>query len=295
MIDRLKDNMSRYSFLIPSLVALGLVAVFPVIYAVRSSFYSWNLHRPAAREFVGFNNFVKLVTDYTYVNSVSITLLYTAITVGSTMILGFLLALLLKKPFKGRNVVRALLTVPMIMTQVVIGLNWRVFMWEPDYGLINWLLRLVGIRGPAWVSSVPFAFIAAAITNIWFMTPLVMIIMDASLASFPQSLEDAAKIDGASYWQRIIYVIIPILKRTFAFTLLLRITIDFRMFDIVHVLTGGGPARTTQLLSIWVYNQALRVSDMGYSNAGAILMMVIISIICSIIAYFGLIRGGEQA
>ncbi len=295
IINKCKKTITKTIFIIPSLIALGAVAVYPLIYAIRSSFHDWNLHRPDASRFIGINNYIRLFNDFTFTNSLTITLIYTLITVTGTMVLGFLLALLLQKPFKGVNLARALLTVPMIMTQVVIGLGFRVFIWEPDYGLVNWLLDLINISGPAWVSQIPYAFIAAAITHIWFMTPLVMIIMDASLANIPDNIQDATKIDGASYWQRIFYVIIPMLKKTIIFTILLRITIDFRMFDIIHVLTGGGPGRSTQLLSVWVYNQALRAHNLGYANSGALLMMVIIALICGTITYWGLLKGGPES
>jgi len=115
------------------------------------------------------------------------------------------------------------------------------------------------------------------------MTPFVMLIMEAALSGLPKEPIEAAMLDGAGYWKRVLYIIIPMLKGKILFTLIFRITIDYRMFDIVYTMTGGGPAFDTQVLSIWVYNVALRTFKVGYANAGAVVMMIFIGIICFLI------------
>jgi multiple sugar transport system permease protein len=288
VLRRSRDWLAGTLFIGPALVALGLIAVVPLMYAIFSSLHSWHFHRPALREFVGLGNFAELLSDSRYLNSLSVTTGYTLLSVTATMILGFLLALLLKEPFPGRNLVRALLTIPMIMTPVVSTLVWKTFFFEADLGLINWLLAQLGIRGPAWVATSPYAFFTLVIVNIWFMTPFVFLIMDAALAGFPRDVLDAAEIDGASYWQRVLYVIVPMLRGTIMFTLIFRITIDFREFDIIHVMTRGGPAFDTQVLSLWVYNTALRNFQVGYANAGAVLMMGMVAAVCLALLIIGL-------
>lgn len=264
----------------PSIVVLFLIAFLPILYAVRTSFWSWHLHRAGTRALAGLGNYLHLFADQRYLNSLGLTLLFTALSVSASMVLGFLLALLVQKPFKGKNLTLALLTLPMIMTPVVSALMWRFFFFEPSVGLVNWFLGILGIKGPAWVATSPWAFISVVIVNTWFMTPFVMLIMEASLSSIPKEPLEAAMLDGAGYWKRIFYVVIPLIKRTILFTLIFRITIDYRTFDIVYTMTGGGPAFDTQVLSIWVYNVALRTFEVGYANAGATVMMLVIGGLC---------------
>jgi len=264
----------------PSIVVLFLIAFLPILYAVRTSFWSWHLHRAGTRALAGLGNYLHLFADQRYMNSLGLTLLFTALSVSASMVLGFLLALLVQKPFKGKNLTLALLTLPMIMTPVVSALMWRFFFFEPSVGLVNWFLAVLGIKGPAWVATSPWAFISVVIVNTWFMTPFVMLIMEASLSSIPKEPLEAAMLDGAGYWKRIFYVVIPSIKRTILFTLIFRITIDYRTFDIVYTMTGGGPAFDTQVLSIWVYNVALRTFEVGYANAGATVMMLVIGGLC---------------
>ncbi len=282
-------------YISPALIVLFIIAIYPTMYAIWTGLWDVNFHRPEARVFVGFENYIKLFTDSRFLNSIRLTFLFTFISVAGTMVIGFLMALLFEKPFKGKNTALALLTIPMVMAPVVSALIWRVFLFEPDVGIVNWLLSLVGISGPYWVSSSPWAFMAAVTVNIWFMTPFVMLIMDAALSGLPRDTIEAAMIDGASYWQRVWHIIIPLLKGPILFTLIFRITIDYRMFDIVYTMTRGGPAFDTELLSLWVYNVALRTFQMGYANAGAVVMMILIGITCLLIVLPIMRKKGELA
>ena len=282
-----------FGFIGPALLALVVVALVPVLWAVGASLYDWHFHRPAARAFIALGNYVRLAGDQRFLNAVWVTLIYTTVSVSATMVLGTLLALLTKAPFPGKGVVRALLTVPMIMTPVVSTLVWKTFFFEADQGLINWLLGFVGIAGPAWVASSPYAFMTVLVVNIWFMTPFVYLVMDAALEGLPGEVVDAAKIDGAGYWQRVRFVILPMLRATIVFTVIFRITIDARMFEIIHVMTGGGPARDTEVLTLWVYNAALRSFHLGYGNAGGVVLMLLVGTACLAIMLLGL-RGLHQ-
>ncbi len=280
-------------YIVPSLIVLFIIAIYPTIYAIWSGFWDYNLHRPDQWVFVGFQNYLKLFSDSRFISSIGITFLFTFVSVSGTMVLGFLMALLFQKSFKGKNTALALLTIPMVMAPVVSALIWRVFFFEPDVGIVNWLLSLIGVSGPYWVSSSPWALIAAITVNVWFMTPFVMLIMEAALSGLPDETIEAAMIDGAGYWKRVWYIIIPLLKGTIIFTLIFRITIDYRMFDIVYTMTRGGPAFDTELLSLWVYNVALRTFEMGYANAGAVVMMILIGITCLLIVLPVIRKKGE--
>ena len=280
-VRRSGETVAAFLYIGPSILVLVLIAVVPVVFAFTSSLSDWHLHRAAMRAFVGLRNYARLLRDSRYLSSIGTTIAFTTFSVGISMVFGVVLALLVQKPFFGKNAVRAVLTLPMIMTPVVSTLLWRVFFFEADVGLINWLLRGVGIRGPAWVASSPYAFASIVTVQTWFMTPFVFLVVDAALESLPREPFDAAMIDGARYLQRVRYIMLPMLRDTLIFTLIFRITIDYRMFETIYVMTGGGPARDTEVLSVWVYNRALRSFDVGYANAGSVVMMVIIAAACT--------------
>jgi multiple sugar transport system permease protein len=275
-------------FIGPTLLALALVALLPTLWAIVSSLFDWHFHRPQMRSFVLFDNYLRLARDPRFLNAVGVTALYTVVSVLSTMLLGIALALLTKAPFPGKNTVRALLTIPMIMTPVVSTLVWKTFFFEADLGLVNWVLGLAGIAGPAWVASSPYALVTVLVVNVWFMTPFVYLVMDAALDGLPNEVIDASKIDGASYAQRVRFVILPMLRATIVFTVIFRITIDARMFEIIHVMTGGGPARDTEVLSLWIYNASLRNFHLGYGNAGGVVLMLLVATTCLALMLVGL-------
>ncbi len=282
------DWRATAMFIGPTIVALALVALLPTLWAMFSSLFDWHFHRPQARSFVLFDNYVRLFGDARFLNAMRVTAFYTVVSVVTTLVLGIGLALLTRAPFPGKNAVRALLTIPMIMTPVVSTLVWKTFFFEADLGLVNWVLGLAGIVGPAWTASSPSAIITILVVNIWFMTPFVYLVMDAALEGLPHEVIDAAKIDGAAYWQRVWFVILPMLRATIVFTVIFRITIDARMFEIIHVMTGGGPARDTEVLSLWIYNAALRNFHLGYGNAGGVVLMTLVAATCLVIMLVGL-------
>ncbi len=275
-----RDTKAAFAYIGPAMLVLLIVAALPLAVALATSTTNWHLHRAAQREFIGLANYVRLFADPRFIYSLRVTLLYTAVSVGVSMIGGFVLALMMRRRFPARNLVRALLTIPLIMTPVVSATMYRVFFYDADRGLFNWILRTLGLPAPVWVASWPMAFYAICIIQIWFMTPFVFLVCDAAMESLPREPFDAAKIDGAGYLQRIFRLVIPMMRDTLIFALIFRITIDYRMFDTIYVTTRGGPARYTEVMSVWVYNRALRSFDVGYANAGSVVMAIVVALIC---------------
>lgn len=281
-----RDTRDSIIYVGPSLIVLLLIAGAPLAIALSTSLTDWHLHRASAREFIGMANYVRLFADSRFLSSVGVTLSFTAVSVGVSMVAGFALALLMQRKFPMKNLARALLTIPMIVTPVVSATVFRVFFFDADRGLVNWMLRTVGISGPPWVASWPFAFYAICLAQIWFMTPFVFLVTDAAMSSLPKAPFDAAKIDGAGYAQRIVLLVLPMLRDTLIFAAIFRITIDYRMFDTIYVMTRGGPARYTEVMSVWVYNRALRSFDIGYANAGSVVMAAVVAVICLVLMLY---------
>ncbi len=281
-------------YLAPALIALAVIAVYPMFYSLFSSMFSWNLHQPHLRQFVGFRNYIDLFTSSRFLNSLQVTLGYSVLSVALSMILGFITALLIQKPFWGRGLVRTLLIIPLIIPPVVAGLLWRVFMLEPDLGLVNYFLSVIGIQGPAWLAQSRTAFLGIVIADVWVYTPFVMMIMDAALDGVPENVRESAFMDGATYVQVTFYIVLPMIRAIAMFTLLFRFTTVFRMFDIIYIMTTGGPGFATEVLSIFSYNTALRMFRMGYANASVITMAFIISLIAIIIIKITQRMGGSR-
>ena len=181
--------------------------------------------------------------------------------------------------------------VPFVTTQIVVGLIGRMFIWESEYGLINYLLGLLKVDGPQWLISRETALFAVTVTNAWRMTPLALIIFYAALASIPEEAIEAAVVDGANSFQLFFKVKLPMIKFHVGFVMLLILTSVFKEFDVIYSMTGGGPGRATNVLSMLVYNMGVSSAYMGVASAISFSMFLIITVVS--FAYIIITRLGE--
>ncbi len=281
-----KKRLMVVTFLAPALIVLFIVVFYPIIYAVYRSFFNWSLLSVDQSTFIGLQNYITALNTPAFLESMRVTLLYSAGTTVPSIALGFALALVLNKVKKGKAIIRSMLLIPMMMAPVVVGLTWRVFFFDSYFGIINYVLSLVGISGPSWLSQGPTAVFAIIILSIWVWFPFSLLVLEAALSKLPKPPFEAAVIDGATPWQCFWKITIPMLQSPLIFVFLLRITTDFRNFDIVHVMTMGGPGRATQLMSLYTFFQGMRAYRLGYANALGVIMMIVLGIICFVIVRF---------
>ena len=237
--------------------------------------------------FVGFENFIKGLGNQGFLDALKVSGLFALVVVSSEMILGTGVALLLNEPFRGRNLVRALLILPWAVPTTVNAIMWRLI-YNPEYGALNSLLFQLGFLDSyiSWLGSADKALWSVMFADVWKNFSLVAMIALASLQTLPDSQIEAAKIDGAGAWQRFRYITLPHLIPSLQVALVLRIIEAVKVFDIIYVMTKGGPANKTRSASIFVYQEAFTNSRMGSGAAYAIIM---VSLIMILIAFY--IRG----
>jgi len=268
----------------PAFIALIVVLIYPLGYSLWLSFHQWTLRTfRQGVPFVGFQNYIDLFSNPDFLNSLRITFTFVFCAISIEFVLGMGLALLLNHDLKGKNFYRAMILLPMMCTNVVIGLTWRLLL-NYQYGLVNYYMGRVGIPPVEWLSSPQVAMASVVLVDVWNTTSFVALMLLAGLQSLPEEPFEAAKIDGASGWQTFFYLTLPLLRPFILVALLWRFIDTFRIFDVIYLLTAGGPARVTETVSIYVYRYGFQSFNLGIAAASSFTMLLIMLVIAGIMA-----------
>lgn len=290
------NRMTGYGFVLPALVALSLVAVYPILYNLGLSFANWNLLRTdAPTGFAGLRNYTRVISDRHFQNSLYVTAQFVVGSVGLSVLFGLALALLLNRETPFHTFMRRILIIPFVLSPALIGYSWRFFL-HPEFGIVYYLLS--GIipmeEGIYWVADARYAMMTLIMVDVWQWTPFVTLTFMAGLASIPKEMTEAAMVDGATKIQSFFFVTLPFLIPTLMITLIFRTIYSLKEFDKMLLLTKGGPGRATELVSFYIYKQALVVFNMGKSAAAAFILALIMAALLAILAKI-LIRPGEKS
>ncbi|MGN8153182.1 carbohydrate ABC transporter permease [Agrobacterium sp. 22094] len=264
-------------FLAPAVLTLFFIGIYPTIFALVTSFRRYNIARP--REgfpFVGFENYASVLSDSTFWASLFLTAKFYVTVLPIEIVLGLMIALLLHKPGMGflKSLARVTLVVPLATTYAVVGLIGRLI-FNGDFGVANWFLDILGIGGIDWLGSQSGAFAAIAIMDIWQWTPFCALIFLAGLSMVPGEIEEAARLETSSKLSLLRFVQLPYLMPGLTALLILRSADVLKLFDMVFVMTRGGPGSATDLVSIYIQRIGFRVFDLGTASAQAILLLII--------------------
>lgn len=271
-----RERWMSLLFMAPAVLFLLLTSVYPLLYSLRLSFYSWNMTVPNSQPvFVGLRNYTQLFSDANFLASVRITLVFVITAVALEFLLGMALALLATSSLRAMGLIRTVLLIPLMMTPVVAGVLWRT-LYHSDYGAINFFIGLLGIPPQTYVGDPKQALASVIAVEIWQQLPVVVFILAAGIQSLPVDLYKAARVDGASAWQIFREITLPLLRPVILVVLLLRIMDAFRVFDIIWTLTFGGPGRTTELLSMLIYKTGLQFFQIGQASAMSWLFLLTI-------------------
>jgi multiple sugar transport system permease protein len=264
------------------------MTIFPFVYTVTLSLNRWNLTFARPRTFIGLGNYEAILTSADFWASAARTFWYVGACVSIEFVLGILIAFLLDTQFVGRNIVRTLILLPMVMAPVVAGLIWR-FIFNDEWGLANDIIRLFGLGSKAWLVDPRLAFCAVIVADVWQWTPFIVLITLAGLQAVPRELIEAARVDGATWVQIQRFVALPTIRTVLAIGLLIRLIDAFRNVDQIFVMTYGGPGVATSVLGFYTYLKGFKFFDMGYTAALGVIMLFIISVLAQII--IGIITG----
>lgn len=273
-----RNNVVGYSFILPNLIGYSLFVFIPVCFSFILSVMKWDGSQ-APMEFVGMANFVKIFGDKVFRSSFLHTVQYAAMTVLPTLVLALLLAVLLNSKIKGIALFRTAFFFPHFASIVAVGAVWNM-LFQPEFGPINEFLKFLGVANPpGWVVSTDWAMVAISIVSIWKYMGYYMIVYLAALQGISSSLYEAAGIDGANAWQKLRYITIPMLTPTTFFVLIMLTIQCFKVFDLVYVMTGGGPGNATKTLVNYIYEKAFVSWELGPASAGAIILFAVVLVI----------------
>ena len=276
----------------PALTFLALLSIWPFAYLLYASFTSYQLAIPVPTEWVGLGNFAKIFANSRFWSSLSITLVFALLAVPLQIALGLGLALLLNGLSRGREIYASLFLIPMMLAPIVVGFSWNLFL-NPIYGPLNALLRGLGFAPPAWASSPDWALPTVVLVDIWQWTPFVMVVLLAGLRSIPARIFEAARVDGSNRWQTFVHIVLPMLIPYMTVAFVLRFIDSFKVFDVVYILTKGGPGTSTQNLAYYTYDMGFGRFDFGLAGALSLVQLVLLTV--GITAILSLVRRRDRA
>lgn len=285
-------KLERYSFVVPAIVLLLTITIFPLIFSLAVSLNTWDLRTNVLWDFVGLGNYQRaFLKDSRFWHSLWVTLRIGLPAITLQFLLGFALALLLNRELPGTRLFNTLLVLPVMVSPMVTALIFRM-LYHEKYGAINALLSYAGLpRDTAWLADRTLATVAVILTDTWQWTPLMMMILLAGLQSISPELIEAAKVDGANRLQVFRHVTLPLLRLPILVALLIRFIDVIKMFDSVFILTKGGPGSTTETVSMYIYLAGFRYSRMGYASALSYLLLIFTSILSTL---FVRVTGGKE-
>ncbi len=273
---------SYWPFVIPALVGVLAVIIFPWLFTIWMSFNEWKVGSPTT--FVGLANYVRLPNDPRFVEAVGHTLVYSVLSVLMPVIFGTFAAVVFHAKFPFRGFLRAIFIMPMMATPVAIALVWTM-MFHPQLGVLNYLLSLVGIPPQLWVFHPATVIPSLVLVETWQWTPLVMLIVLGGIAALPTEPYESAQIDGAGMWQMFRYITLPLILPFIFIAAMIRGIDAVKSFDIIFAITQGGPGSASETINVYLYSVAFVYYDLGYASAIAVIFFVLIVMLAALLLY----------
>jgi multiple sugar transport system permease protein len=264
-------------FVIPALIAIFAVIIFPWVFTLWMSLFDWKIGSTA--KFIGLDNYISLSTDKRFIASILRTLYFTSLAVILPLIIGTIAALVFNRKFPLRGLFRGVFLLPMMATPVAISLVWTM-MFHPQQGVLNYLLSLIGIAPSEWVYSSKLAIPCLVMVDVWQWSPLVMLIVLGGLSSLPTDPFEAAHLEGASSWQVFRHVTFPLVLPFIMVAAVVRLIDAIKTFDTIYVITQGGPGTASETINLYLYLQAFSFFQIGKSSAVVVVFFVLVVALC---------------
>ncbi len=273
-----------FTLLAPAMLVIAATSTYPLLFALNSSFRRWQLSRsPTPGKFIWFNNYARVFDDRFFLNSIQVTIIFTIISVGLTILIGLGIALILQRPGRFNMFITTLLIFPFAVSPALKGYTFR-FMLNPEYGILDQMIDFIWPFSAdlVWLANSFWALFWLSMTETYGWAPLIALMFIGALNAIPSDIFESAKVEGATNWQLFRHITLPLLSPVIIIATLLKTIFSFKMFDQVVTMTGGGPGRATQTLNYYVYQTAFVTLDMGYASALSYVLIVAMSIF----AYF---------
>jgi len=268
------DRRQAFAYPAPAVVTLFLIVIIPIVFNLYLAFTKWTIGLGQPR-FIGLGNFLELLSDERVLNGVKVMIYFSGLSLSLEMVLGLLIAVYFNRQFKGSEAVQAIYILPFAATPVAVALIWRI-MLNPEIGVLNYLLRSVGLPGSLWVSSPQTVIPALVMVDVWKWTPMITLIVLAGLKSLPHEPYEAARVDGASALQIFWYITLPLIRPVLIAALMLRSLDNLKEFDIIYTITQGGPGIASETLYLYSYMVGFSFFKAGYGSALMVVVFLIV-------------------
>lgn len=269
-------KLAPYLFTAPALAIFLLFFIYPIGYMVYLSFTSWNLISPT-KTFVGLDNYHELFSSDDFVQVMLNTISYTALSVALALLISFFLALWLNRQGSRYRFAQGAIFSPYIISLVSVSLLW-MWMMDPQYGLLNFGLSLVGLPPSKWLAGTETSMLALVLVSVWKIVGYNTLVFIAGLQSIPKDIYEAAALDQTPWWRRLTRLTIPMLSPTLFFLFIINVTNAFQAFDIVQIMTQGGPANTTNMLVYFIYQNGFDFFKIGYASAAGVILLLLVGV-----------------
>ena len=265
----------RILFPLPAIIFVALLMIFPVLYTLFLSFTNWTLTSGAPFSFVGLKSYARVLTEPRFLHALTRTFTFTFFAVVIEGFLGVAIAIVLNRAFVGKSVAKLLLLLPLVATPVAVGIVFNLF-YDPTIGLANFILSLVGLPQGLWISSSSTVIPSLIIVDVWQWTPMITLIVLAGLAGLSEEPVEAARVDGASEWQILRYVTIPMVMPVILTAVILGLIVALKTFDIIFAMTGGGPGYASETLNIMGFKYSFEYFRMGQSSVILVALFLVV-------------------
>ncbi|XIA63443.1 carbohydrate ABC transporter permease [Bradyrhizobium sp. TZ2] len=278
-----RERRFAAALLAPAFLALLATTTFPLMFLIWTSAFRMDLAMPFADGFVGFENYRALFADERFWSSLVVSLIYTGSTVVLQVALGLALALLVMDMKRGQGWFRVVAILPVVLSPAVVGMIWRTFMLAPEFGVVDYLAINAGIGSKNWLGDPLLAMISVIVIHTWQWTPFAFMVLLASLASLPEDIYEAARLDRATAWQRFLRITLPLLRPAIVMVVIMRTMVALTAFAAIFTVTGGGPGTATEILNLYAYRKSFTELSIGYGSALAVALLVVTILISGIL------------
>jgi multiple sugar transport system permease protein len=259
----------------PAVLVLAVTTTFPLLYLLWQSLQNINLAMPGMDRFVGAENYVRMWEDRRFWGALGFTVVYTGVTVALQLVIGLGMALLILEIPRAQWVFRIVAIVPIVLAPVVAGLFWRTLMLAPDFGIVDFASRSVGLGSHNWLGDPQLARVSVIAIHTWQWTPFVFLYLLAALAALPADLYEAARIDRASAWRRFVHITLPLIRPAIVIVVILRMTVALSAFAAIYAATGGGPGTATEIINLYAFRVSFAELSLGYGASAAVVLLVL--------------------
>ncbi|MEZ5670693.1 MAG: sugar ABC transporter permease [Alphaproteobacteria bacterium] len=273
-----RDRRFGYGMAAPAVLVLAAIILAPVALALATSLFDYTMMNMTFDTFIWFDNFASAIDNAEFANAMLVTTFFVVAVVALEFVIGFVVALMLSTVKRGKNVYYLILLIPLLINPVVVGLIWRMLL-HPTLGIVNWLLGGLGIPDVDWLGQPTNAFWTVVLVDIWHQVSFMAVLLTAGLSALPTEPFEAARAEGAGTLQTFWFITLPLMRPVIAVTLLIRLIFAIKTYDLIYIMTRGGPGDATDLISYYIYRSAFARLNLGEAAAMALILMVIVIVL----------------